>query len=106
VQLGQLGTTEYQRKYPKGAPGQKPNMEGQLFPETGKRLGGTFLKHWQAHGGLFVNGFPISEEFQEMGSDGKMYTVQYFERVRYEWHPENQPPYNVLLGLLGRSALR
>jgi hypothetical protein len=105
VMLSQLGTFEYNRKYPKGAPNQKPNMDGGLFPETGKRVGGTFLKHWQAHGGLFVNGFPVSEEFQEQGSDGKVYVVQYFERARFEWHPENQPPYNVLLGFLGRQAL-
>lgn len=104
VMLSQLGAIEYKRKYPNGAPGQKPNSEGQLFPETGKRVGGTFLRHWQARGGLFVNGFPISEEFQEKGDDGKAYVVQYFERVRMEWRPENPPPYNVLLGLLGNGA--
>src|SRR5262249_30722124 len=34
---------------------------------------------------------------------GVTYTVQYFQRNRFEFHPENQPPYNVLLGLLGRD---
>ena len=29
--------------------------------------------------------------------------MQYFERARFEWHPENRPPYDVLLGLLGRT---
>jgi len=29
-------------------------------------------------------------------------TVQYFERARFERHPENAPPYNVLLGQFGR----
>ena len=29
--------------------------------------------------------------------DGKSYTVQYFERAVFELHPENQPPFNVLL---------
>jgi hypothetical protein len=33
------------------------------------------------------------------------YTVQYFERARFERHPENQAPYDVLLGLLGIEAL-
>jgi hypothetical protein len=33
--------------------------------------------------------------------DGKTYTVQYFERSVFEYHPENQPPYNVLLSQLG-----
>jgi micrococcal nuclease len=34
---------------------------------------------------------------------GQEYTVQYFERARFELHPENQPPFNVLLGLLGNE---
>jgi glucose/arabinose dehydrogenase len=29
--------------------------------------------------------------------------VQWFERARFELHPENQPPYDVLLGLLGNE---
>jgi hypothetical protein len=36
-------------------------------------------------------------------SDGREYTVQWFERARFELHPENKPPYNVLLGLLGNE---
>jgi hypothetical protein len=31
--------------------------------------------------------------------------VQYFERARFEYHPENQAPYNVLLGQFGQRAL-
>src|SRR5205085_8995363 len=34
--------------------------------------------------------------------DGKSYNMQYFERAVFELHPENQPPYDVLLSLLGR----
>jgi hypothetical protein len=45
-------------------------------------------------------GYPISEEFTEGG-----YIVQYFERARFEWHPENTgTSYEVLLGLLGREV--
>lgn len=36
-------------------------------------------------------------------SDGQQYTVQYFERARFELHPENEPAFRVLLGLLGRE---
>ncbi len=36
----------------------------------------------------------------------KQMTVQYFERARMELHPENQRPYDVLLGLLGNEALQ
>ena len=38
--------------------------------------------------------------------DGKTYTVQYFERAVFEAHPENKPPYNVLLSLLGVTQLK
>jgi N-acetylneuraminic acid mutarotase len=76
------------------------------FPETGKCVGGAFLAYWQAHGGLAVNGYPLSDEFIQVLEDGKAYQVQYFERVRMEYHPENQPPYDVLLGQFGRRVLR
>ena len=76
-----------------------------FFTQTGHNVEPTFAAYWQAHGGLFVNGYPISEPFNEVNSaDGKSYTVQYFERARFELHPENAPPYNVLLGFLGRQA--
>jgi polysaccharide biosynthesis protein PslG len=39
--------------------------------------------------------------------DGKTYVVQYFERNRFEWHPENRgTPYEVLLGALGNTLLK
>jgi hypothetical protein len=38
--------------------------------------------------------------------DGQGYIVQYFERVRLEYHPENAAPNDVLLRQFGRRALR
>jgi hypothetical protein len=75
---------------------------GRLFPETGKCVNEPFLSYWLAHGQLPINGYPISDEFTETLEDGKAYRVQYFERVRMEHHPENAPPYDVLLGQFGR----
>ena len=76
------------------------------FPQTGHNLGGAFLQYWKATGGLASYGYPISEELREINqADGKTYVVQYFERARFELHPENQPPYNVLLGQMGRETL-
>ena len=73
-----------------------------LFPETGKTVQGRFLQYWTANGELPQQGFPISEEMQEVSdTDGKSYTVQYFERAVFEYHPEKQPPFDVLLSLLG-----
>src|SRR5919201_1249147 len=53
-------------------------------------------------GGLAQQGYPVSEEIEENSdTDGKVYTVQYFERAVFESHPENRAPNDVLLTLLG-----
>lgn len=73
------------------------------FPETGHYLDGIFGSFWDQNGGLPVFGYPLTEEFVEQNVDtGTPRTVQYFERQRYEYHPENAgTPYEVLLGRLG-----
>jgi len=72
------------------------------FPQTGKLVTGIFNDYWQKNGGLPQQGFPISDLMQEKSDlDGKSYRVQYFERAVFEYHPENAPPYNVLLSQLG-----
>jgi hypothetical protein len=78
-----------------------------FFPPSGHSLGGAFRWYWQSHGGLPVFGYPISEEFQEWNPQAdQVYLVQYFERARFEYHPENAgTPYEVLLGALGRQLL-
>lgn len=74
------------------------------FSETNVTLGGRFLEYWQAHGGLEQFGFPISPEAQEM-VDGHPRMVQYFERSLFQYHPENDHPYDVLLARLGVISL-
>lgn len=78
------------------------------FPQTGHSLGGAFLRFWQSTGAMAIYGYPISEEIQEVSpTDGKTYTVQYFERNRFELHPEAAgTPYEVQLGLLGANILK
>ncbi|HUS14703.1 MAG TPA: hypothetical protein VM536_06750 [Chloroflexia bacterium] len=72
------------------------------FPETGKTVRGSFLQYWNTHGGLPQQGFPIAEEMQEKSDlNGQTYTVQYFERAVFEKHPENKPPFDILLSQLG-----
>lgn len=78
-----------------------------FFTETGHNLSNAFLSYWQRNGGLAVFGYPISEEFAEVSpTDGNTYSVQYFERNRFEWHPERDPQFNVQLGLLGVEYAR
>ena len=71
-----------------------------LFPETGYSLDGDFLAYWTANGGLPVFGYPIDSARQADGQVG-----QWLERARFELHPENAAPYNVLLGRLGVESL-
>ena len=101
VLLGTLGR-EFRQQEPPAQPLPAPAV---YFRETGHNLSGVFKGYWDTHGGLFVHGFPITEEVEERSStDGKVYRVQYFERSRFEYHPENRgTKYEVLLGLLGRG---
>jgi plastocyanin len=108
VLLSLLGNFLYQQKYPNGAPNQKVSTtNARKFAETGKTVGGKFRAYWEKNGGLPQQGYPISEEFQEKSDlDGKTYTVQYFERAVFEYHPEQKPPFNVLLSQLGTFRYR
>lgn len=75
------------------------------FEQTGHNVRPEFMDYWEAHGGLDQFGYPLSEEFQQQLEDGNTYTVQYFERVRMEWHPEaNDGQGGVLLGQFGRQV--
>jgi hypothetical protein len=87
-----------------------------FFAETGHNVCGDILTAWRASGlefdgragkseaeNLALFGLPLSEPQQEDTPSGR-FTVQHFERARFEQHPENQPPYNVLLGLLGKEV--
>ena len=81
---------------------QIPGENSRTFVETGKTVRGLFLDYWDKNGGLPQQGYPISEVMGEVSAlNGKPYTVQYFERAVFEYHPENQAPYDVLLSQLG-----
>jgi uncharacterized protein YkwD len=112
VLLGLLGQVEFSSKYKdQKLPDLIPAEGCQLFNQTGKRVCGRFLEYWKNNGGLAQQGLPLSEVFMETNQptpfgDGKAHLVQYFERGRFEYHPENQPPYEVLLGLIGKAQLK
>jgi uncharacterized protein YkwD len=75
------------------------------FPETGFTIEGRFLEYWKSNGGLAQFGYPISPVLSEPSEDGKARQVQYFERNRFELHPEKARPHDVLLGRLGALSL-
>jgi hypothetical protein len=77
------------------------------FTETNKAVCGRFLEYWNTHGGLAQQGLPLSGEFTEVSDlNGQSYTVQYFERAVFEKHPENAPPWDVLLSQLGMAQFK
>jgi spore germination protein YaaH len=77
------------------------------FPETGHALQGEFLDYWLSQGGLERFGYPRTEVFDEYDPLVRQsYLVQYFERARFEFHPEYAGTFSeVLLGHVGRWAL-
>jgi hypothetical protein len=85
----------------------------QWFPETQHTLGDNseggraIAAFWTQLGGIPQFGYPLSQPFMERNKDdGKTYLVQYFERQRFEYHPENKGTrYEVLLGRLGAEQI-
>lgn len=86
--------------------------------ETGHAVCGAILNAWSSYGlefdgrpgvspaeSLALFGLPVSSPTLEV-LEGQVYTVQWFERARFELHPQNAPPYNVQLGLLGNEILQ
>ncbi|HUZ76108.1 MAG TPA: SpoIID/LytB domain-containing protein [Chloroflexota bacterium] len=69
----------------------------ELFPQTGHSVSFGFKQFFDSRGGVQIFGYPTTEEIKENG-----WTVQYFQRARFEYHPEFAgTPYEVELGLLG-----
>jgi hypothetical protein len=98
-----LGALPQQRLYAQG--GQH------CFPEAAPVIvdciDGQIASYWQQQGGLSLFGYPITSAREEVNhDDGKTHLTQWFQRNRFELHPENKPPYDVLLGRLGDDRLR
>jgi uncharacterized protein YkwD len=116
VLLGRLGADTLQhtgrdwKKFGKVEP-----SAPHYFAQTSHALAPAFWGYWSGHGlefdqqagtrfeeSLALFGMPLSEAtFEVNPTDGKTYLTQWFERARFELHPEHAgTPYEVLLGLL------
>ncbi|GEM_PF-1996827 len=119
VQLGRLGIERLSqqgrdwRAFPPLDPNNADAERCVFFAATNHQVCDEFLRAFRSFGLNFPNtpgirfeeslalfGLPISEPLTEV-IEGKEYTVQWFERARFELHPENRPPFNVLFGRLG-----
>lgn len=74
----------------------EPVEKPRYFAATGQTVPGDFLRFFDAYGGVDSFGLPLTGETI---ADG--WRVQYFEKSRLEYHPENEPAYHVVAGWLG-----
>ncbi len=87
------------------------------FNETGHSLCEPFLSYFKSNGlefeglttskslaeNLALFGLPLSQPTTETNQAGATVNTQWFERARFEHHPQNPPTFQVLLGLLGNE---
>lgn len=119
VLLGLLGAAEAQQRGLLGtAPFQPaardPDPNCRYVAETGHNICDGFRGYWERNGlefgdegvsnreSIALFGYPISEEFVDPDTG---LTTQYFERARFEFHPESPEPFTVLLGRLGATIV-
>jgi hypothetical protein len=82
VQLGLVGREILEiQGVPAGI--DNPQNGALYFPETRHTLWGEFRNYWEKRGGLRIFGFPLSETVDEQGR-----SVQYFERAKFVYYPE------------------
>jgi hypothetical protein len=89
---------------PAGSAQAAPHCFPEAAPAITDCVDGRIAAYWTQQGGLPVFGYPIGPQHQEPTSAGEL-SVQLFERARLELHPQNAPPYDVLLGRLGADSL-
>jgi hypothetical protein len=115
VLLGRLGYDRLQQQNRDwGAfPKDQPKIGCRYFAETGHNICEPFLRVWRLANGKSNNaeaaaialyGLPLSSAQTERMADGQEQLVQWFERARFEYHPANSQPFDVLLGLLGNEV--
>jgi hypothetical protein len=117
VLLGRIGAERLtqQGRGPETFPASEAQAGCQFIAETKQNVCGAFWTAWQGHGldldgrransaaeSLALFGLPLSGELTET-LEGKEYKVQYFERARFELHPEIGAD-AVLFGRLGAEV--
>ncbi len=81
-------------------PVQAQQDERRYFPETGHTVSGEFLRFYESiPDAALVFGYPITEAFITQFPPGL--TVQYFQRARFELHPELPAGQRVTLTAVG-----
>jgi hypothetical protein len=103
VELANLGLVAAAgRQFPRQKPIQN-TAQRRFFPQTSQILQYGFKTVWEGRGGQAIFGLPISSELSEKLTDGTTHTVQYFEKVRFEYHPNLPDGQRVVISSLGRA---
>ncbi|PLS78676.1 MAG: hypothetical protein CYG59_17260 [Chloroflexi bacterium] len=120
VQLGRLGDELLRRQGRDWrAEGRGETMAGRCrrFATTEREVCGPFLRYWQAVGlelgdagvsereSTALFGLPLTAPRYETNSSGDRVLTQWFERARFELHPNNPAAFQVLLGRLGAELV-
>jgi hypothetical protein len=122
ILLGRMGAERLaQMGRPPALEGREPGPQpGCLwFETTGHNVcdqtpGRGFKTYWETHGlkvpgldaygrSLQLFGLPLTTPRMETNASGDTVLTQWFERARFEWHPQKPDPFKVLLGLLGNE---
>jgi hypothetical protein len=123
VQLSRLGDWRFLQQslaWQDLPPDEGPRAGCLWFAETQRNIcdqqpGRGFLTYWKTHGlhdprldaygnSLALFGLPLTGARPETNEAGEKVITQWFERARFEWHPDKPDQYKVLLGLLGREV--
>jgi len=120
VQLGRLGDDRLrQLGRDWTAEGRDPGQQAGClwFEQTGHNVCTDFRAYWEGHGlefdgsqgtsfaeSLALFGLPLTTPAMETNKSGDTVLTQWFERARFEFHPNNPQAFRVLLGLLGTEV--
>jgi hypothetical protein len=97
-------------------PREQPKNGCRFFEATQHNLCEPFLSYWRRYGlelgdpgmsereSLALFGMPITTPAMEQNSSGHTVLTQWFERARFEHHPSNAAPFDILLGRLGAES--
>ncbi len=85
------------RSVAEAAPTNTNSFNSIYYRQTGHYVKDAFLNYWLMDGGLNLYGYPITEETVINGVP-----VQYFQRARFEYHPDSTRPWKVELTQVGR----
>jgi hypothetical protein len=115
ILFANLGTELYHATGGKDAPAAQSTQPGcKWFDDVKHNVCGDFLTYWTTHGRMLGAGNPEAaslalfgtplDEARQTTVNGKQLTVQWFQKARFELHPDEKPEFRVQLGLLGAEA--